>query len=409
MKFSVDKVVGGGRLGRILLPGPHENTAIQTPMCTLFTKGGSAPYLGVEMLKRISNVPEIATMSLGGLASHHENVCNFGKGLGEFTALKNSLIFTTQHDASSPVISGKNDRNGVAVWGKGGKYKLDPTLYVKVQEAFQPDWFQALSDGDTDKDTVKKRLVKSVNNTLDFLDKILELLQENKVLKDSSLIGVIEGGFDEDERQRSAKETSARPVQGFLIEGFEKGHSAVDLFGLETFSTVLSKTVSSLPDDKPRIMETVWSPLQVLQAFKLGIDIFSSAYPYLLAERGQALVADYTIPLKPESAKLESEDSDASPGPVSGFFIDLKDKSNFEDFSPVLSGCECYCCANFTRSYIHHLLNTSELLSYVLLMIHNFHQYFHFFNCLRQAVRDENLDELHASLERQNGYYSATT
>ena len=52
---------------------------------------------------------------------------------------------------------------------------------MKVQEAFQPDWFQALSDGDTDKDTGKKRLIKAVNNTLDFLDDTLELQQQSEV------------------------------------------------------------------------------------------------------------------------------------------------------------------------------------------------------------------------------------
>ncbi|RUS79087.1 hypothetical protein EGW08_013140 [Elysia chlorotica] len=402
MKFSVEKVVGGGRLGSILPGGRHEASVIETPMCTLFTKVGSAPHLGYEMLKRVSNIPDVATMSLGGLAAHHESVCKFGKGLGNFTALKSNIIFTTLHDASSAVTSGKNDRNGVAVWGKGGKFKMDPSLYVKVQEAFRPDWFQALSDGDTDRDTGKKRLVKSVNNTLDFLDSTLQLLKESEILRDSSLIGAIEGGFDEEERQRSARETSARPVHGFLIEGFEKGHSGLDLFSLENFSSLLTKTLSCLPEDKPRIMETAWSPLQVVKAFQLGIDVFSSVYPYMLTQKGQALVADYTIPPKSPSANLESEKSEDSSPPHSGSVIDLNGKSNFEDFRPVLPGCDCYCCSNFSRSYIHHLLNTSELLAYVLLMIHNFHQYFHFFCCLRNSAREGTLEDLQTSLELQN-------
>ncbi|GFN77598.1 queuine tRNA-ribosyltransferase accessory subunit 2 [Plakobranchus ocellatus] len=402
MKFSVEKVVGGGRLGTILPSGPHGSTALETPMCTLYTRGGSAPHLGVDMLKRVSNVPDIAAMSLGSLAPHHENIRDFGKGIGEFAALKSSLIFTTLHDASAAVTSGKNDRNGVAVWGKGGKFKMDPSLFVKVQEALRPDWFQALSDGDTDKHTAKKRLAKAVNNTLDFLDGILELTKNNKILKDASLIGAIEGGFDEEERKRSAKETAARPVHGFLIEGFEKGHSGVDLFSIDSFTKLLEKTVSFLPEDKPRIMETVWSPLQIVKAFNLGIDVFSSSYPYLLTERGQALVADYTIPSSSPAARLENKGSpNGALSTTSGFYVNLKDKCYFEDFSPVLTECDCYCCATFTRSYIHHLLNTSELLAYVLLMIHNFHQYFHFFNCLRRSAREGTLEDLQASLEAQ--------
>lgn len=58
---------------------------------------------------------------------------------------------------------------------------MDATLFMKVQEAFQPDWFQALSDGDTDRDCGQKRLRKSVDRTLDFLDEIVEKMHSSQV------------------------------------------------------------------------------------------------------------------------------------------------------------------------------------------------------------------------------------
>ncbi|XP_035829349.1 queuine tRNA-ribosyltransferase accessory subunit 2 isoform X2 [Aplysia californica] len=403
MKYTVEAVLAsGGRLGKLSQTSTAGTIAMETPMCTLFTKGGSAPHLSAVMLQRISQVPEVACMSLGSIASHHENVREFGKGLGEFSAMKDKVIFTTLHDATAAVASGKNDKGGVAVWGKGGKMKLDPQLYMKVQEAFRPDWFQALSDGDTDKTCGKKRLSKAVDRTLDFLDDIVEMKNESEVLKTSSLIGAIEGGYSVEERRRSAKETAARPVDGFLIEGFEKGHSSVDLFADEEFMTVLTETMVHLPDDKPRMMDAVWSPLQVIRAFRLGIDVFSSAYPHTLTEKGFALTADYSLPPTSQPAKLELEGSKENSA-SSGFYVDLNDKRFFESFSPILPGCGCYTCANFTCSYLHHLLNTSELLAYVLLTIHNFEQYFKFFARLRETGRQDKLSELEQSLARQEG------
>ncbi|XP_059174022.1 queuine tRNA-ribosyltransferase accessory subunit 2-like isoform X2 [Physella acuta] len=401
MKFVIEKsLVTGGRIGLITYAGRNTNLTLETPLCTLFTKGGSAPHLGLDMLKRVSGVPDIAVMNLGSLADHHESVAEYGKGLGEFTAMKNHLIFTTQHDASAAMFSGKNDNTGVAIWGKGGKTKLDTKLFMKIQEAFLPDWFQAMSDGDTDQDSTNKRLNKAVSRTLDFLDDIVEKQKNSEFLKKSSLIGVIEGGFSERERKRSAKETAARPVDGFLIEGFEKGNnSGKDIFSNEDFLKILSFTLKELPENKPRIMESVWSPLQVIKAFKLGVDVFSSAYPHTLTEKGLALAADYRLPACSQSARLE-QCCDNTPE-VHGLYIDLKNSRYFSDFSPLLPDCQCYTCSNFTCSYIHHLLNTKELLAYVLLTMHNFHQYFDFFRHLRQAVKTDRLDKLEESLTNQ--------
>ncbi|KAH9507395.1 Queuine tRNA-ribosyltransferase accessory subunit 2 [Bulinus truncatus] len=85
-----------------------------------------------------------------------------------------------------------------------------------------------------------------------------------------------------------------------------------------------------------------------------------------------------------------------------GFHIDLNNPKYAEDFTALLPGCSCYTCSNFTRSYIHHLLNTKELLAYVLLTMHNFHQYFEFFHHLRQAIKDDRLNELEDNLFHQS-------
>ena len=46
--------------------------------------------------------------------------------------------------------------------------------YMTIQESLKPDWYQALCDSDSDKDSSKKRLRKSVERTLNYLDECLE-------------------------------------------------------------------------------------------------------------------------------------------------------------------------------------------------------------------------------------------
>ena len=39
-----------------------------------------------------------------------------------------------------------------------------------------------------------------------------------------------------------------------------------------------------------------------------------------------------------------------------------------EEFRPIMNNCPCYSCLNHTKAYIHHLLDTKELLAHTLLM-----------------------------------------
>jgi queuine tRNA-ribosyltransferase len=42
-----------------------------------------------------------------------------------------------------------------------------------------------------------------------------------------------------------------------------------------------------------------------------------------------------------------------------------------EDFSPLTKNCGCYTCKNFTKAYLFHLHREKEMLSGILLSLHN--------------------------------------
>ncbi|CAI9738130.1 queuine tRNA-ribosyltransferase subunit qtrtd1-like isoform X1 [Octopus vulgaris] len=340
---------------------------------------------------------------------HQETLEYFGKGIKQFASLKNGFIYTSVQDPAAEVPSGYNDKNGVAVWSKGGKTMADVELFMKSMEAMMPDFYQALSDGDTEQSSTAKRTKKSVDRTLDFLDEILQIHNKSPKLKNTAVFGVVEGGFLKRERERSAKNTAARAVQGFVIEGLHRSGVTSESVTTEKMNEVLSHVISNLPEDKPRLMQSLWTPVKVLEAVEQGIDIFDSSYPffnliknysaspprypYLATERGAALVFSF------QSTKSLKESNNRTG--LRPFEIALSDPDYAEDFSPILDNCTCYSCTNFTRAYINHLLKTSEILARVLLMLHNFSHYFSYFEAIRQALKDNTFLQLKALIQEQ--------
>ncbi|XP_014789636.1 queuine tRNA-ribosyltransferase accessory subunit 2 isoform X3 [Octopus bimaculoides] len=348
---------------------------------------------------------------------HQETLEYFGKGIRQFASLKNGFIYTSVQDPAAEVPSGYNDKNGVAVWSKGGKTMVDVEFFMKSMEAMMPDFYQALSDGDTEQSSTAKRTKKSVDRTLDFLDEILQIHNKSPKLKNTAVFGVIEGGFLKRERERSAKNTAARAVQGdildnwlwcilqcrcvasgdfpkgFVLEGLHRSGVTSESVTTEKMNEVLSHVINNLPEDKPRLMQSLWTPAKVLEAVEQGIDIFDSSYPYLATERGAALVFSF------QSTKSLKESNNRAG--LKSFEIALSDPDYAEDFSPILDNCTCYSCTNFTRAYINHLLKTSEILARVLLMLHNFSHYFGYFEAIRQALKDNAFLQLKALIQEQ--------
>lgn len=155
---------------------------------------------------------------------------------------------------------------------------------------------------------------------------------------------------------------------------------------------------------------------EVVLAVECGVDIFDSSYPCQVAERGCALDIKWSRKrFKPEltylpsaSERLEGELKNSEDnlnelstsshqkeivGGGTLFEINLNHTRYSSDFTSLVSGCTCYCCTNHTRAYVHHLLVTKEMLSKVLLMIHNLHEYCQFFAGIRLSIEEDNFEE----------------
>ncbi|EGC33155.1 hypothetical protein DICPUDRAFT_37191, partial [Dictyostelium purpureum] len=133
-----------------------------------------------------------------------------------------------------------------------------------------------------------------------------------------------------------------------------------------------------LPNNKIKLISGVGSPEEILSLVELGVDIFSTNYPNLMTEWGNALVFKYTW-----DDVTSQNDTNQSANK-----INLWDTKYVIDTTPLFDGCECFTCKQHTKAYIHHLLNTHEMLAEVLLTIHNVSHYLGFFEEIRKNIKE---------------------
>ena len=177
-----------------------------------------------------------------------------------------------------------------------------------------------------------------------------------------SLFGIVQGGAYEDLRRFSAVETVKMDFDGYSIGGVANdGESKEDMYKAIDYS------IPYLPEDKVRYLMGVGEPIDLLEGVIRGVDIFDCVLSTRIARHGNAFTRRGKINLK-----------------------NLKFR---EDFTPIEDECDCYCCKNFTRAYIRHLLQADESLGPRLLSIHNTRFLIKMMEEIRLAIKEDKLLE----------------
>ncbi|XP_077364413.1 queuine tRNA-ribosyltransferase accessory subunit 2 [Festucalex cinctus] len=401
MKLELYRVIqGGSRLGVLKGLGKTGQHSLEVPGCLLYTHCGTVPHLTQDTLHTMDKLPSVTQVSLDHLAEHQEVLEDFKDGFEKFSGLHDTVLFCSLHDPATLNPTGYTTNKTVSVWGSGGRIELTAAKFMALQKLVRPDCYVSMADGETWQDnTSRKRVRKSVERTLAHLDECLLVHQVSQELEGAVLFGAVEGGDVLEERARSARETAKRPVAGFCLDGLQSGRLDGTLR-----SQLIGAMTKELPEDKPRLLQGVGRPDEVLACVEAGVDLFEGFFPFLATERGGALSFRFDTEMNPKSddvtlpsestAEQNGDQHPDDPTRMTPFEMDLKDKRYRDDFRPLVEGCGCYCCQNHKRAYVHHLLATNELLSRVLLMLHNTAHYLAFFAALRGALAVDKVDLL---------------
>ena len=184
---------------------------------------------------------------------------------------------------------------------------------------------------------------------------------------DQALFAIVQGACHESLRKESAEFLTGHDFDGFAIGGLAVGETRDEREHFTEFAASL------LPDNKPRYLMGVGTPVDLLEAVHRGVDMFDCIIPSSLAQQGTALTEQGWVRLRRGVYKF--------------------------DQGPIHPSCKCETCTRYSRAYLHHLIKAGEGLGWRLIAHHNFY----FYHQLMKQFRSDIIDGTFANkyLERR--------
>ena len=234
----------------------------------------------------------------------------------------------------------------------GKKMDLTPEKSIEIQNKLDSDI--AMSFDECPPYPVSYEYMKaSVERTLRWAERGKKVHNNSN----QSLFGIVQGGEFTDLREYSCKETVKMDFDGYSIGGTSVGEDKPTMYKM------IEDGVRFLPEDKVRYLMGVGDPIDLLEGIERGIDIFDCVLPTRIARHGQAFTR--------EGKK------------------NFNNAQYIEDLRPVEEGCDCYCCRNYSRAYVRHLITVGEALGGTLLSIHNIRFLIKLTEEVRDAIKED--------------------
>jgi len=259
MKFIVENVAcNGGRIGCLSGLRSQPEVHHRTPIALVSTLGGTAPHLTKDTLHIIINKDAPMCFPALHFVTHGSTLKKYDKGVAHFAALESHPCCITVQDAITRTPSGYNEKKGVSLWGSGGRIVLDSKKYMDLVEVMQPDWFEALHDGDTDESSSKKRVQKSLINSNSFIEKCISIINENKSLENSAVFLPLLGGHNVDDRERWSKsmkdhiDAGSTAIGGVSIMGLHTNGPISTKLKRNDLRSCIKASLGSIPSKLPR-------------------------------------------------------------------------------------------------------------------------------------------------------------
>ncbi|MFA5038298.1 MAG: tRNA guanosine(34) transglycosylase Tgt [Candidatus Omnitrophota bacterium] len=168
------------------------------------------------------------------------------------------------------------------------------------------------------------------------------------------LFGIVQGSTYPELRKKAAEELKSVGFQGYALGGISVGEPQDLLYNMLSFS------LPEMPEASPRYVMGIGLPEDILEAISLGADMFDCVVPTRYGRNGSAFTSQGKIT--------------------------VRNGAYSRDQGPLDPECGCYCCRNFSRSYLRHLFNTGEILGLRLVSSHNIHFFLSLARRARAAV-----------------------
>ncbi|MEE1280485.1 MAG: tRNA guanosine(34) transglycosylase Tgt, partial [Oscillospiraceae bacterium] len=183
------------------------------------------------------------------------------------------------------------------------------------------------------------------------------------VNKNQLLFGINQGCTFDDLRVMHMKEIAELDLDGYAIGGLAVGESAEEMY------RVIAAVEPFMPQNKIRYLMGVGTPQNILEAVRLGVDLFDCVMPSRDARHGHIFTMKGTMNIL--NAKYS------------------------EDELPIDPDCNCPTCQRHSRAYLRHLFKANEMLGMRLAVTHNLYFYNHLMEEIRKALDEGTFEEFY--------------
>ena len=182
---------------------------------------------------------------------------------------------------------------------------------------------------------------RSMHMTHRWLDRCIKHLEKVpfKYGYEQTFFPIVQGSTYKDLRMQSAEYIANSGQQGNAIGGLSVGEPAEEMYAMTEV------VCDILPEDKPRYLMGVGTPINILENIALGVDMFDCVMPTRNARNGMLFTANGTI--------------------------NIKNKKWEDDFSPLDEMGMTFVDTEYSKAYLRHLFAANEYLGKQIATIHN--------------------------------------
>jgi len=222
----------------------------------------------------------------------------------------------------------------------GSYHFFSPESVMEIQRTIGADIIMAF-DECTPYPCDYRYAKRSMHMTHRWLDRCISHLEKLpfKYGYEQTFFPIVQGSTYKDLREQSAEYIANAGAQGNAIGGLSVGEPAEEMYAMTEVVTNI------LPQDKPRYLMGVGTPINILENIALGIDMFDCVMPTRNARNGMLFTANGTI--------------------------NIKNKKWEADFSPVDEMGITFVDTEYTKAYLRHLFAANEFLGKQIATIHN--------------------------------------
>ena len=245
----------------------------------------------------------------------------------------------------------------------GSRQFLSPEVSMQIQRSLNSDivmQFDECTPYEIDgRPATAEEAAKSMRMSLRWAQRSMN--EFNRGENPNALFGIVQGGMYEHLRDESLAGLEDIDFPGLAIGGLSVGEPKEDM------QRILAHVGPRLPENKPHYLMGVGTPEDLVEGVANGVDMFDCVMPTRNARNGWLFTRFGDVKIKNARYK--------------------------DDQAPLDESCDCYCCKNFSRAYLHHLHRSNEILGARLNTIHNLHYYLKLMQEMRDAIDADRFNE----------------